>query len=65
MLVAAGNRAQFWGTGTLNGSAARFRITTVDGGEGHDAIRIELVHWPSCRELHRVTNPDAECAPSH
>jgi hypothetical protein len=42
MLVAAGNRAQFWGTGTLNGSPARFRITAVDGGEGPDAIRIEL-----------------------
>jgi probable HAF family extracellular repeat protein len=44
MLVAAGNRAQFWGTGTLNGEATRFRITAVDdGGSGaHDAVRIEL-----------------------
>ena len=32
MLIASGNRAQFWGTGTLNGAAARFRITVVDGG---------------------------------
>jgi probable HAF family extracellular repeat protein len=46
MLVVAGNRAQFWGTGTLNGEAARFRITaTDDGGSGaHDAVRIELWH---------------------
>jgi probable HAF family extracellular repeat protein len=47
MLVASGNRGQFWGTGLLNGEAARFRITAVDGGAtGHDgmsdAIRIEL-----------------------
>ena len=47
MLVAAGNRAQFWGTGTLNGAAARFRITVVDGDAAGakrtaDAIRVEL-----------------------
>jgi PKD repeat protein len=47
MLVAAGNRAQFWGTGTLDGAPARFRITAVDGQprgrEGSaDAFRIEL-----------------------
>ena len=47
MLVASGNRAQFWGTGMLNGEAARFRITAVDGGatgnDGtSDAIRVEL-----------------------
>ena len=47
MLVVSGNRVQFWGTGTLNGTAARFRITAVDakaaGTEGSvDAFRIEL-----------------------
>jgi PKD repeat protein len=47
MLVASGNRAQFWGTGMLNGESARFRITAVDGrATGHDgmsdAIRFEL-----------------------
>ena len=47
MLVVSGNRAQFWGIGTVNGAAARFRITVVDAKAfGHhgspDAIRIEL-----------------------
>ena len=42
MLVVSGNRAQFWGAGTLNGAPARFRITAVDGGRGHGAVRIEL-----------------------
>ena len=45
MLVVSGNRAQFWGRGTLNGVVTRFRLTAVDGsGSGHhqDAIRIEL-----------------------
>jgi hypothetical protein len=43
MLVASGNRAQFWGTGTLNGAPARFRITAVAGsGRNKDAFRIEL-----------------------
>lgn len=45
-LVVSGNRAQFWGTGTLNGAPARFRITAVDGNPHHDgvadAIRVEL-----------------------
>ena len=50
MLIVSGNRAQFWGAGTLNGAAARFRITAVDGQqEGNDGIadafRIEL--WRS------------------
>jgi probable HAF family extracellular repeat protein len=50
MLVASGSRAQFWGTGTLNGAAARFRITAVDGqsagaGRTLDAFRIEI--WQS------------------
>ena len=35
-----------WGTGTLNGAPARFRITAVDGNVNHDrlgdAIRVEL-----------------------
>jgi probable HAF family extracellular repeat protein len=47
MLVVSGNRVQFWGTGTLDGGPASFRITAVDGGragrEGSgDAFRIEL-----------------------
>jgi probable HAF family extracellular repeat protein len=47
MLVVSGNRAQFWGTGVLNGSAARFRITAVDGETAGpagvvNAVRIEL-----------------------
>jgi PKD repeat protein len=46
LLVVSGNRAQFWGTGTLNGAPARFRITAVDGNATHDrlgdAIRVEL-----------------------
>ena len=47
MLVASGNRAQFWGSGTLNGASARFRITAVDGklpGPNGimDAFRIEV-----------------------
>jgi probable HAF family extracellular repeat protein len=45
-LVVSGNRAQFWGTGTLNGTPARFRITAVDGNPHHDGlgdmIRVEL-----------------------
>jgi PKD repeat protein len=47
MLVVSGNRAQFWGAGTLNGAPARYRITVVDGqAVGNagtvDAVRIEL-----------------------
>jgi probable HAF family extracellular repeat protein len=49
MLVASGRRAQFWGTGILNGVAARFRVTAVDGGSGQDAIRIEL--WDAAGTL--------------
>jgi len=45
-LIASGDRVQFWGTGTLNGAAARVRVTAVDspltGGGGADAVRIEL-----------------------
>ena len=47
MLVVSGNRAQLWGTGTLDGAAARFRVTVVDGDmaatkKAADAIRVEL-----------------------
>jgi hypothetical protein len=43
MLIVSGNRVQFWGSGTLNGAAVRFRITAVDGGDGRaDAFRIEF-----------------------
>ena len=40
MLVASGGRAQFWGIGTLNGAAVRFRITATDGPA--EGFRIEL-----------------------
>ena len=47
MLVVSGNRAQFWGSGMLNGAPATFRITAVDGDRSGsdrsgDAFRIEL-----------------------
>ena len=46
MLVVQGSRAQFWGTGTLDGRPARFRITAVDaratGGDAPNAVRVEL-----------------------
>ena len=45
MLVVAGDWAQLWGTGNLNGVPARFRVTAVDGqrhGANGDAFRIEL-----------------------
>jgi len=64
MLVVSGsNRAQFWGTGTLNGASARFRITAVDGrqpGGGNpkaDTIRIEL--WDAGGTLVYDTQPGA------
>ena len=62
MLVVSGDRAQFWGTGTVNGAAARFRITAVDarnGGHGSnaDAIRIEL--WDASGTLIYDTQPGA------
>jgi probable HAF family extracellular repeat protein len=63
MLVVAGDRAQFWGIGTLNGVPSRFRITAVDGratglnGTG-DAIRVEL--WdPSGTTVLYDTQPGA------
>lgn len=45
--IARGHRAQFWGTGILNGKPARFRVTAVDGeaadnGVWTDAFRIEI-----------------------
>jgi len=47
MLIVSGNRVQFWGSGTLGGGAASFRITAVDGDRAGsdgslDAFRIEL-----------------------
>jgi probable HAF family extracellular repeat protein len=63
MLVVSNNRAQFWGTGTLNGAPARFRITAVDGrqpGGGRaiaDAFRIEL--WDAGGTLVYDTQPGA------
>jgi hypothetical protein len=62
MLVVAGNRAQFWGTGTLNGATARFRITAVDGQMGAhnanaDAVRVEL--WDATGALIYDSQPGA------
>jgi probable HAF family extracellular repeat protein len=65
MLVVSGNRAQFWGTGTLNGAASRFRITAVDGQQGNskgksrgaDAIRVEL--WDAAGTLVYDSQPGA------
>ena len=62
LLVVSGNRAQFWGSGTLNGTAARFRITAVDGSVNHDdvadAIRVELWDASGARLLYD-TQPGA------
>jgi probable HAF family extracellular repeat protein len=61
LLVVSGNRAQFWGTGTLNGAPARFRITAVDGNAHHDgvadAIRVEL--WDANGTLLYDSQPGA------
>ena len=65
MLVVSGNRAQFWGTGTLNGAAGRFRITAVDEQQGNskgksrgaDAIRVEL--WDAAGTLVYDSQPGA------
>ena len=62
MLVVSGNRAQFWGTGTLNGAPARFRITAVDGHSvGHEsgagAVRVEL--WDAAGALVYDSQPGA------
>ena len=61
VLIASGDRAQFWGTGTFNGAPARFRITAVTGesagGHRGDAIRIEL--WNASGTLLYDTQPGA------
>ncbi len=62
LLVVSGNRAQFWGTGTLNGAPARFRITAVDGQQGGphqdaDAVRVEL--WDANGALVYDSQPGA------
>ena len=61
LLVASGNRAQFWGTGTFKGAPARFRITTATGestgGRRGDAIRVEL--WNASGTLLYDTQPGA------
>jgi probable HAF family extracellular repeat protein len=68
MLVVSGNWAQFWGTGTLNGAAARFRITVIAGqANGHDgaadAIRIELWDAGGATVLHDTQPGAAQDAP--
>jgi hypothetical protein len=68
MLVISGNRAQFWGTGTLNGGSARFRITVVDGrGTGSDgvvdAIRVELWNAAGTTVLYDTQPGAAQNAP--
>ena len=68
MLVASGDRAQFWGIGTLNGAAARFRITAIDGqgngrGGAADAIRIELWDASGATVLYDTQPGAAQDAP--
>ena len=68
MLVISGNRAQFWGTGTLNGTPARFRITVVDGqGNGKvstpDGIRVELWNAAGTTVLYDTQPGAAQDAP--
>ena len=68
MLVVSGNRAQFWGTGTLNGVAARFRITAIEGqASGHggaaDAIRVELWDTTGATLLYDTQPGAAQYAP--
>jgi probable HAF family extracellular repeat protein len=68
LLVVSGNRAQFWGTGTLNGVAARFRITAMAGtasghGGGADAIRIELWDASGATVLYDTQPGAAQDAP--
>jgi hypothetical protein len=62
MLVVSEDRALFWGTGTLNGAAARFRITAVDGQRagrdgGADAVRLEF--WDRSGALVYDSQPGA------
>ena len=63
MLVAAGDRAQFWGTGTIDGAAARFRVTVVDRGTAPDAIRIELWNADGRTLIHDTQPGAAQDAP--
>ena len=61
MLVAAGTRAQFWGTGTLNGAAVRFRITAEDGSA--DRFRIEIWNAAGTAVLYDTQPGAAQDAP--
>jgi probable HAF family extracellular repeat protein len=68
MLVVSGNRAQFWGSGTLNGAPGRFRITVVIGqGNGKngspDAIRVELWNGAGTTLLYDTQPGAAQDAP--
>ena len=50
MLVVSGRRTEFWGSGSLVGSPARFRITAVEGnpgGRGGSAGAVRIVLWRS------------------
>ena len=66
VLLIDGSRVQFWGTGTLDGGVARFRITAVDAKAaasdgGADAFRIEL--WRAGRLVFDTQPGDAPDAP--
>ena len=68
MLVVSGDRAQFWGTGMLNGAPARFRITATAGqANGHngtpDAIRVELWDASGATVLYDTQPGAAQDAP--
>ena len=63
MLVAFANRAQFWGTGRLNGVAASFRISAVEGSNGSDAFRIELWNAAGTSLLYDTQPGAAQDAP--
>ena len=42
-LVISGNKALCTGTGTINGSGSyRFKLTTIDGGDNQDKIRLRI-----------------------
>ena len=69
--MVAGDRAQFWGTGALNGAPARFRITVVDGqangayghGSPADAIHVELWEASGATLLYDTQPGAAQDAP--
>jgi hypothetical protein len=68
VLVVSLDRAQFWGTGTLNGTAVRFRVTAVAGhAAGHDgtvdAVRIELWDVSGATVLYDTQPGAAQDAP--